>query len=105
KAAMTSLPPPLGEGGGGGTRANAPTPTLPQRGREKNFLAHAKYVLSDNPFTLGAAVLFALFVLLAIVGPWIAPFDPLATNVGPAMSPPSARNWFGTDSLGRDIFS
>lgn len=71
----------------------------------QTFWSHARYVLSDNPFTLVAAVLFALFVLLAIVGPWIAPYDPLATNVGPTMQPPSARHWFGTDSLGRDILS
>jgi peptide/nickel transport system permease protein len=71
----------------------------------KTFWSHARYVLSDNPFTLVAAVLFTLFVLLAVVGPWIAPFDPLATNVGPTMQAPSARHWFGTDALGRDILS
>jgi peptide/nickel transport system permease protein len=71
----------------------------------KTFWSHARYVLSDNPFTLVAACLFALFVLLAIVGPWIAPYNPLATNVGPSMTPPSAKHWFGTDSLGRDILS
>jgi peptide/nickel transport system permease protein len=71
----------------------------------KTFWTHARYVLSDNPFTLVAACLFALFVLLAIVGPWVVPFDPLATNVGPTLSPPSGKHWFGTDSLGRDILS
>ncbi|MGE4241606.1 ABC transporter permease [Ramlibacter sp.] len=105
KTETNSLPPPLGEGGGGGTARDAPAPTLPPRGREKTFWTHAKYVLSDNPFTLVAATLFALFVLLAIVGPWIAPYDALATNVGPSLSPPSAKHWFGTDSLGRDILS
>jgi peptide/nickel transport system permease protein len=71
----------------------------------KTFWSHARYVLSDNPFTLVAACMFALFVLLALIGPWIVPFDPLATNVGPTMQPPSARHWFGTDALGRDILS
>jgi peptide/nickel transport system permease protein len=80
-------------------------PTLPTKGREGSFLKHAKYVLADNPFTLVAACLFALFVLLALVGPWIAPHDPLATNVGRNLSPPSASHWFGTDALGRDILS
>jgi peptide/nickel transport system permease protein len=85
----------------------APTPVLsPQRkGKEKTFWSHAKYVLSDNPFTLVAACLFAMFVLLALVGPWIVPFDPLATNVGKPMSAPNWSHWFGTDSLGRDILS
>lgn len=73
--------------------------------RRKSFWSHARYVFSDNPVTLLAAGLFALFTLLAIVGPWVAPYDPLATSVGPSLSPPSAKHWFGTDSLGRDILS
>lgn len=71
----------------------------------KTFWTHARYVLSDNPFTLVAAALFAFYVLLALVGPWIAPYNPLATNVGPSLSPPSTSHWFGTDALGRDILS
>jgi peptide/nickel transport system permease protein len=73
--------------------------------RRSSFWSHARYVLSDNPVTLLAACLFALFVLLALVGPWIAPYDPLASNTGPALTPPDARHWFGTDALGRDILS
>ena len=76
-------------------------PPVPQ----KSFWSHARYVLSDNPFTLVAAGLFVMFVLLAVVGPWIVPFDPLATGAGAPLTPPNARNWFGTDMLGRDIFS
>ena len=72
---------------------------------DKNFWSHARYVLSDNPFTMVAAVLFAMFILVAIIGPWIAPFDPLASNVGSSLQPPSGAHWFGTDALGRDIFS
>ena len=76
------------------------------REREKSaFWKHARYVLSENPFTLFAAVMFALFVLLAVAGPWIVPYDPLATNVGASLSPPGAKHWFGTDALGRDILS
>lgn len=83
----------------------ATLPALPRAMPRKTFWSHARYVLADNPFTLFAAVLFALFVLLALVGPWIAPYDPLATNVGPTLSPPTWKNWFGTDALGRDILS
>jgi peptide/nickel transport system permease protein len=67
--------------------------------------ATLRYVVAENPLSLAAFLLFAAFVLLALVGPWLAPFDPLASNVGPALSPPSAAHWFGTDSLGRDILS
>jgi len=68
-------------------------------------LAHARHVLSENPVTLLAAGLFVLFVLMALVGPWLVPFDPLASNSAMALQPPSGAHWFGTDALGRDIFS
>ncbi|MBM3619583.1 MAG: ABC transporter permease [Alphaproteobacteria bacterium] len=69
------------------------------------LLRHARYVLSENPVTAFAFGLFAMFLLAAILGPLIAPFDPLATNTSLALKPPSAAHWFGTDQLGRDIFS
>jgi peptide/nickel transport system permease protein len=72
---------------------------------QKTWWAHARYVLSDNPFTLVSAIMFVLFLLLAVFGQWLVPFDPLASNVGPSLSPPSWNNWFGTDALGRDLFS
>jgi peptide/nickel transport system permease protein len=68
-------------------------------------LRHLRYVATENPVTLGAFLLFMLFVVLAIFGPWLAPFDPLATDTTAALQPPSLRHWFGTDALGRDIFS
>jgi peptide/nickel transport system permease protein len=68
-------------------------------------LRHARHVLADNPVTLVATGLFTLFVLLALAGPWIVPYDPLATNTAIALQPPSAAHWFGTDALGRDILS
>ena len=67
--------------------------------------AHVRHVLAENPVTLVAAALFGLFVLLALVGPWIVPHDPLASDAGAALQGPSARHWFGTDALGRDILS
>lgn len=70
-----------------------------------NTAAHIRHVLAENPVTLLAAALFGLFVLLALVGPWIVPHDPLASNAAVALQPPSAQHWFGTDALGRDIFS
>jgi len=49
--------------------------------------------------------LFTLFMLAAILGPAIAPYSPLQTDAANALKPPSAAHWFGTDQLGRDIFS
>jgi peptide/nickel transport system permease protein len=62
-------------------------------------------VLSDNPVTLVAAALFLVFVVMALVGPWLVPYDPLASKAEAALQPPGVEHWFGTDALGRDIFS
>ena len=68
-------------------------------------LRHVRYVATENPVTLGAFLLFSAFVLLALFGPWIAPYDPLASDTHAALNPPSMAHWFGTDALGRDILS
>ncbi len=68
-------------------------------------LKHIRYVLTENPVTLFAFSLFALLLFAGIFGPWLAPYDPLFTDSGRALKPPSAQHWFGTDALGRDIFS
>jgi peptide/nickel transport system permease protein len=68
-------------------------------------LRHARYVLGENPVTAFAFVLFSLLVLCAILGPSLAPYDPLASDTARALTGPSAAHWFGTDQLGRDIFS
>lgn len=71
----------------------------------RDFFKHLRYVLSDNLVTAFAFGLFALIVLLAIIGPSIAPFDPLASDTNYALQPPSLAHWFGTDQLGRDVLS
>jgi len=71
--------------------------------RERLRVAH--YVVSGNPVNVIAFGLFAFLVLCAIAGPAIAPYSPLATDTPIALQPPSAAHWFGTDQLGRDIFS
>jgi peptide/nickel transport system permease protein len=68
-------------------------------------LKHVRYVATENPVTLGAFLLFTFFVILAVFGPWIAPYDPLASDTQAALQAPSGKHWFGTDSLGRDILS
>jgi peptide/nickel transport system permease protein len=66
---------------------------------------HARYVIGENPVTGLAFALFVLIVLIALIGPAIVPIDPLASDTVAALQPPSLRHWFGTDQLGRDIFS
>ncbi len=75
------------------------------RPSEPGLLAHIRNVLLENPVTLFAAVLFVAFVLIGLFGPWIVPYSPLASDTAAALRPPTAAHWFGTDQLGRDIFS
>jgi len=76
--------------------------------REGGFAAtvrQARYVIAENPVTGFAFLLFLLIVLAAVLGPDIVPYNPLASDTAEALQPPNARHWFGTDQLGRDVFS
>lgn len=70
-----------------------------------SLLAHILYVLRGNPITALAFALLAFFIFCALFGPLIVPYDPLASNTSNALMPPSTDHWFGTDNLGRDVFS
>ncbi len=72
---------------------------------ETSFWSHARSMAVGNPFTLLAALLLGGFFIIAIVGPSIAPYEPMTSNAAQALAAPSGQHWFGTDSLGRDIFS
>ena len=58
-----------------------------------------------NPLAATGVVLVSIFVLCAILAPWIAPQDPAAINLPTRLEPPSAAHRFGSDELGRDILS
>ena len=53
---------------------------------------------------LGLAIV-AIFVVVAVFAPLIAPYDPIATSWSLIRKPPSAAHWLGTDDVGRDVFS
>src|SRR5436190_19580095 len=69
------------------------------------MLSHAHYVISGNPVTGFAFGLLIIIVVAALFGPWLVPYDPLASNTSVALKPPSWQHWFGTDQLGRDVLS
>src|SRR5688572_29504888 len=70
-----------------------------------SMFEHTKYVLGENRVTAFAFGLLIVILFAAIFGPYVVPYDPLATDTASALKPPSAAHWFGTDQLGRDIFS
>jgi peptide/nickel transport system permease protein len=71
---------------------------------ENRLLRFLKVFVSEHPLgAIGAVIVFFLIVV-AIFAPWIAPYGPKVTDFE-AFLPPNDQHWFGTDHLGRDIFS
>jgi peptide/nickel transport system permease protein len=58
-----------------------------------------------NPLARWGLAIIASILLLAMLAPLIAPFDPDAIDVKGILLPPSSAHWMGTDGLGRDVFS
>ncbi|MCV9878077.1 D,D-dipeptide ABC transporter permease [Brenneria izbisi] len=63
------------------------------------------YLLSRSPLTLVGALIILIVTLLMLFSPWLVPYDPNAIDLTARLQAPSALHWFGTDEVGRDIFS
>jgi peptide/nickel transport system permease protein len=87
----------LAEGAARLTRGQAP----PARARRWKVLRRAARARLA-PF--GAAVM-VLAVLVALAAPVIAPYDPLAQDLGNTLAPPGRTHFLGTDNVGRDVLS
>ena len=83
----------------------SPAANLQPAPPSNSILRHAVYVIADNPVTGLSFGLFTLIALCAVIGPYVVPYDPLASDTSATLQSPSLRHWFGTDLLGRDIFS
>ena len=57
------------------------------------------------PFVVASAFIALLFVLAALLAPWLGTTDPLGLDPQNRLKPPSAANWFGTDQFGRDLWT
>ena len=69
-----------------------------------DFRTNARLVFKSWTFLTGASIV-AFWVFCAIFGQSLVPHDPFADDMLNSLMPPSATNWFGTDQLGRDVFS
>jgi peptide/nickel transport system permease protein len=72
--------------------------------QESRFVRTLRLLLGNPKGSFGTAVML-LLIAAAILAPLIAPYDPLELHVKTRLKPPTATYWFGTDELGRDIFS
>ncbi|WP_202397154.1 ABC transporter permease [Teichococcus coralli] len=90
-------------------RAAPAVAALPIRRRRGAWAAFARHLLRD-PYALIGISIYAIFVVVGLTAPWLAPYDPMeilfTADGGLAASlPPSADHWLGTTNLGRDIVS
>ncbi len=63
-----------------------------------------KFIRRHPEVAVGAALL-TIIAVLTILAPWLGTVDPRALSTGSRLKPPSAGHWFGTDMLGRDVYS
>lgn len=76
--------------------------------RRRAAARESLYKFSRNPLSVIGAVIVVAVIALALLAPLIAPYPDHAgafVNLREAKQPPSARHWFGTDVVGRDMFS
>lgn len=77
---------------------------MEQQDRSQTLRDLAVVAASSKTFLAGAAILL-FWILVALFWGAIVPYDPQALDPTASLAPPSAEHWFGTDNLGRDVFS
>jgi len=69
------------------------------------YLQGVRRLAKKNLALLLGVILVTCIFILAVVGPSIAPYDPIEQTLSERLQPPSRAHWLGTDKFGRDIFS
>ena len=76
----------------------------PKQGLGERMGRHLRW-LHRHPTVLTGLLLLGLMLLVAIASPLFATHDPIRLNPTARLEPPSWEHWFGTDHLGRDVYS
>ncbi|PJR13411.1 ABC transporter permease [Sinorhizobium meliloti] len=72
---------------------------------EPGVFTKVRKIVFGRPETAFATAIIVVFVLIALLAPWLAPYDPLAQSIIKINRLPSQDNWLGTDQFGRDVLS
>jgi len=70
-----------------------------------NKLLYILYLVKRNPLSILGMFFLCIFILAAILGPIITPYDPLDSQISETFQPPTKEHWFGTDNTGKDVYS
>ncbi|SFI56264.1 MULTISPECIES: ABC transporter permease [unclassified Phyllobacterium] len=87
------------------TATDIKQPDLPAPPIKRSPAMEVVAALGRSGSFITGLVIVVYWVLCALFGEYFTPHDPLADDIINALMPPSADNWFGTDQLGRDVFS
>lgn len=85
-----------------GNNSSVKTGAAPFEGRRLKTILQG---LFQEPSSAFGSSLVLLFIILALFGPLLAPYGENEQIASDARQPPSGGHWFGTDHLGRDVFS
>lgn len=86
------------------TLTSPPSSTPTTRGSEKGFWRIVRRLYADVASAFGTTLVL-LFLVIALIGPLIAPYGENEQIFAAARQPPTAEHLFGVDRLGRDVFS
>lgn len=73
--------------------------------REESPLRRAWRRLCRRKSAMAGLVVVVLFIAMALLAPWIAPYDPVKTSFTLVRKAPTWAHWFGTDEVGRDVLA
>ena len=83
----------------------AATIDTPLEDRSVGLWGDAFRRMRRSPAAIVGGTIVAVFVLMAIFAPFLAPYDPTRGNLADSYLPPGPEHWFGTNIQGQDVFS
>ncbi|GFZ74387.1 cytochrome c550 [Pseudomonas amygdali pv. eriobotryae] len=75
------------------------------RARFHAKIAYLAHHVGRSTLTMAGLAIIFLVLLCMVCAPWLTSHDPNALNLAERLSPPTSAHWFGTDEVGRDLFS
>lgn len=73
--------------------------------RERTFLGESWRLFRRSPLSITGFIIIAALIIMAVIGPYVAPHSPFRVDLSEKLAPPSKGHLLGADQLGRDILS